>query len=444
MAVSALGADHGDRAPQIVVYLDHVTLSESIAAITLQSISLTGDSDSVPLILVPGEFSASQSSTGQVRLADEEIRPGHYKGIRVEGSVRYTVDDSIIVTDPVTAIAPAPLLLGPGDLASIFLEFDAAAAPDTSSHASVRVAAVEPRVGPYTSLVFVTNEHSNTITVLDRFSDRVVDVLQADRRPRGMAYSRLARELYVASAGDHTVMVIDIATRQVLRRLRLNMDDEPARLALSPDEQRLYVLNPGSNSMAIFDASSFEEVNRVSLDLQATSLGVDPSSGWVYTANEYSDNISIYDPLDESIVTSIPAGNLPTELVLISPDDLLCVASSGQRSVTILSSSTGNVQTTFGLCAVATGLAYDRIQRVVYASAGDCQEIAAFSPAAALSTGQVAIPGNPGLLWIDEDNRKLYACMPKQDRLAIVNLTGRKVAAIVDVGYQPFMAITVQ
>jgi DNA-binding beta-propeller fold protein YncE len=272
----------------------------------------------------------------------------------------------------------------------------------------------------------------------------VVDVLMADRRPRGMAYSRFSQELFVASAGDHTIMVLDVTTRQVLRRMRLNLDDDPTRLCLSPDEQHLYVLNPGSNSMAIFDASSFEEVGRVSLGLQASGLDVDPSSGWVYITNEYSDNISIYDPQRDDIVTSIPAGNLPTELVLITPDDLLCVASSGQRNITILSSSTGNVQASYGLCAAATGLAYDRIQGVVYASAGECREISAFRPATALSTGDIALSGNPGLLWIDEENRKLYVCLPEDNRVAIVNLTGRQMASTADTGYKPYMAITVQ
>jgi len=441
---SSVAADRSDRSPQIVVYLDHISLTETVGEITLQTISLVADSGSIPLIFIPGEFTARRSANSQIRLADEEIAPEHYRGLQFEGNVRYTVDDSITVTEPINATAPVAFLAGPGDITTIFLECAVAGASDTSSRATVRMAAMEPRIGPFTSLVFVTNEQSNTITVLDRFTDRVVDILMADRRPRGMAYSQFAKELYVASAGDHTVMVIDITTRQVLRRLRLNLDDEPARLALSPDEQQLYVMNPGSNSMAVFDASSFEEVGRVSLDLQASSLDVDPSSGWVYTANEYSDNISIYDPLDESVVTTIPAGNLPTELALVSPDDLLCVASSGQRSITILSSSTGNVQGTIGLCAVATGLAYDRLQGVMYVAAGECREISAFHPATALSIGDIALSGRPGLLWIDEENRKLYACLPNDNQIAIVNLTGRKVASTVDTGYKPYMAITVQ
>jgi len=437
-------ADRTDRAPQIVVYLDHLSLTETVNEFKLLSIALAADSASVPLVFIPGSMSASQSVSDQTRLADEEIPPGDYQGLRLEGMVRYTVDDSIEVSAPVTAMVPAAFLAGPGELTTIFLEAHVAGATDTSSQASVRIAPTEPRIGPFTALVFITNELSNTIAVLDRFSDRVVDILLADRHPQGMAYSRFNRELYVACAGDHTIMVIDIATRQVLRRLRLNLDDEPERLALAPDEQQLYVMNPGSNSMAVFNASSFEEVGRVSLDLQASSLDVDPSSGWVYTTNEYSDNISIYDPLDESVVTTIPAGNLPTEIALVSPDDLLCVASSGQRSITILSSSTGNVQGTFGLCAVATGLVYDKIQGVMYAAAGDCREISAFRPATALSTGDIALPGRPGLLWIDEDNRKLYACLPNENQVAVVNLTGRKVASTIDTGYKPYMAITVQ
>ena len=440
-AAAQVPANH---APQLVVYLDHLGFTETVAKVVVQGMSLAGSAGDEPLSLVMGQFTSHQSLANQVKLVDEEIPSGSFKSLRFQLEVIYSVDDTLEVTDSVTASVPLALDLGPGGIAAVFLEFHVSGATDTLGRASVEIAAAEPRVPPFNALLFVTNEDSHNISVLDQYSNRVVDVLASGQRPLGMAYSRFARELFVASAGDHTVTVIDVTTRQAIRRLRLNLDDEPTRLALSPDGQRLYVLNAGSNSVAMFDAGSYQELGRFSVDLQAVSFDVDPASGWVYVANELSDNISLYDPSAEAIVTTIPAGSLPTEIAFASAEDLVCVASSGQRIITILSSGTGNLQATFGLCAVATGLAYDRIQGMMYVAAGECHEITAFRPANALSTGQVPLPGAPGLLTIDEENRKLFATLPEQDRLAVISLTGRRITAIVEVGDKPYMAMAAQ
>ena len=444
LCAPAAGQVSESQASQLVVYLDNLDLVQSVAEVTLEEMSLAGASGDRPLRLAMGKFTSNQPRTDQVRLADEEIPAGSYLGLRFRLGVNYTVDDTVEVTDSVVASVPLGLQLGPGEIAAVFLEFGVSGAADSSGRAGVEIAIAEPRIPPFNALLFVTNEGSRNISVLDKHSNRVVDVLAGGKRPLGMAYSRFARELYVADAGDHTVAVIDVTTRQMIRQLRLNLDDEPTRLALSPDGQRLYVLNEGSHSVAMFDAGSDQELGRFSVDLHAVSLDVDPSSGWVYIANELSDNISLYDPSEETVVTTIPAGSLPTEIALVIPEGLVCVASSAQRIITVLSSSTGNLQATFGLCAIATGLAYDRVQGMMYVAAGECHEITAFRPANVLSTGQVPLPGAPGLLTIDEENRRLYAILPEQNRLAVINLTGRRIAAVVEVGDKPYMAMAAQ
>ncbi|HUU46476.1 MAG TPA: hypothetical protein VM118_12165 [Acidobacteriota bacterium] len=426
--------------PQIVVYLDQYMPATAVMTLTLQDVSLVGEGADVPLELAPGGLSLTQPPARQVRLIDQTVPAGRYRGMRFRLSITYAMNDTTVRVDTLNTFLDMELPLDQGDIAPLFLSLHAVGTEGDEGRAVVDIEIMEARIPPFNSLLFVSNEESNNVSVIDRVAGRVVDVLTTGERPAGMTFSRFTRELFVANAGDHTVTVFDVTTRQLLRRLRLDLGDEPTRLALSPDSRFLYVLATGSNSLVVYDANSNQESGRFSLGLQAVGLAVDPVAGWVYISNELSDNISVFDPIQQMVVTTIPAGSLPTELVFVSPDNLLCAASSGQRVVTVLS-STGNLQATAGLCAVAHGLAYDRVGGTAYASIAMCNELAVFQPANGLSLGTVPLPGQPGLLTLDPENRTLLAALPEQDRIVIVNLTGNRVVAVVDVGRRPYMVV---
>jgi hypothetical protein len=111
--------------------------------------------------------------------------------------------------------------------------------------------------------------------------------------------------------------------------------------------------------------------------------------------------------------------------------------------VSVIDENTGDSESSVTLCAVTRGLAYDRIQRLVYASVGHCKEVAIFQPKDAIPLGEIAVPGEPGLLTIDRDNRLLFVTLPDEDKVAIVNLTGNRVGIVVDTGDQPYMVTVV-
>jgi YVTN family beta-propeller protein len=65
--------------------------------------------------------------------------------------------------------------------------------------------------------VFVTNEKSDNVTVLQAGTHKVLDTISVGQRPRGISASRDGRRVFVANSNSNNLSVIDSKTLPVLR-----------------------------------------------------------------------------------------------------------------------------------------------------------------------------------------------------------------------------------
>ena len=70
---------------------------------------------------------------------------------------------------------------------------------------------VAPAAAKDTGLIFVSNEKSNNIIVLDPKTNEVVKDMKTSRRPRDMHFSADRTKLYVACGDDDVIEIIDVA-----------------------------------------------------------------------------------------------------------------------------------------------------------------------------------------------------------------------------------------
>ena len=126
---------------------------------------------------------------------------------------------------------------------------------DTTSFAVVAKidTAARPRAVAFTpdgTTAFVTNENGGAITVVDTAKHTVTSTIKltpppgatVPPRPMGTALSKDASQLFVSLGRAKSVVVIDVATRQVVR----TMDDVGARpwgVGVSRDGTKLYTAN---------------------------------------------------------------------------------------------------------------------------------------------------------------------------------------------------------
>ena len=75
-------------------------------------------------------------------------------------------------------------------------------------------------VGPASAFIaYVSNEKSNTVTVIDTSSWTVTKTIKVGQRPRGIEFTRDGKFVMVAVGDDDTIQVIDAGTQKVVDSL---------------------------------------------------------------------------------------------------------------------------------------------------------------------------------------------------------------------------------
>jgi YVTN family beta-propeller protein len=130
-------------------------------------------------------------------------------------------------------------------------------------------------------LIYVTNEDSNNVSVINRQSGDVVATIMVGKRPRGIAVS-LGKEhprVYVANSGSNSISVIDPTTNKVEIEIPIRFGTEPEGIAvarISPEKELIFVTNYGSNNVSVIDVSTYQEIDKINVGDGPIAVAIDP------------------------------------------------------------------------------------------------------------------------------------------------------------------------
>jgi YVTN family beta-propeller protein len=120
-----------------------------------------------------------------------------------------------------------------------------------------------------------------------------------------------------------------------------------------------FVANAGSDNVTIlrYNVSgptvqpvgtyrSLYQVANVSVGSRPSAILFDPYNNLVYVANSGGDNLTVVNPVSNTVIASIVVGFDPAALLLDPYSDLLYVANAGSSNVSIVNGSTDRVSST--------------------------------------------------------------------------------------------------
>jgi YVTN family beta-propeller protein len=95
---------------------------------------------------------------------------------------------------------------------------------------------------------------------------------------------------------------------------------------VSADNSRLYVSNFGSNSVAVYDIDVGKIVATIPVGTQPDGLALSPNQGLLLVLNSQSGDVTMIqkrkprklEPSEYSVLTMIPAGSQPNNVVVKS------------------------------------------------------------------------------------------------------------------------------
>ena len=178
-------------------------------------------------------------------------------------------------------------------------------------------------VNPANQLIYIANQLSGTITVLDS-GNQVVKVIQLQptfpgfTSPVALAVNTKSTSskygfVYVVCSVANTLAVIDLALNVTAT---IQVGTRPVAVAFNPINLRVYVANLVSDNMSVIDAEALTEVigSPLPTGQDPIGVGVNPVNGDIYIANSLANSITVYDSTN-ALVTTIPAvGQRPVSI----------------------------------------------------------------------------------------------------------------------------------
>lgn len=286
-------------------------------------------------------------------------------------------------------------------------------------------------------IAYVTNEESDTVSVIDRSADRVIDVIEVGSRPKGVAVSPDSSRAFVVNSASNTLTILDVGNNKVLHTANLDVAARPSDIAIHPDGRTLYVANTALNSVSVIDASSFQTVQVVPVGQRPVALAVDPRGTRLLVANMGSHTVSAIDTRRNLVTTTIPVEFQPTWVAMDPAGTRAFVTHLRSPRIAIISLATLRVERKVSLGSANALLPDDATGRAFVAVVPQ-NRLSFFDLNVDGELDSVKVGEDPYRLALDVDRAKVYVVNRGSNSVTVVDRNTRRVRTEVPMGKDPY------
>jgi len=337
-------------------------------------------------------------------------------------------------------------------------------------------------------LIYVTNEDSDNVSVINRQTGDVVAMVMVGKRPRGIAVSQSKerQRVYVVNSGSNSISVIDPTKNKVEVEIPIRFGKEPEGIAVArvtPDKEFIFITNYGSNTVSIIDASTYQEFDRANVGDGPIAIAADPpvetisSSRFLsmsdmntirnYRRNYYNVYVANKNSRDVSILKMDRANGRPEEVITLNvqwspialtvdyPRGKVYVANYAYDNLSLIDiiqvvggNKSGAVSEMSNVGASLTGVIsdpdFDRLY-LLKESSGEVFMVRPFSEASdTLKTslspviGAISVGSQPRSFLMDPEGRKIYVVNSGSDSVSVVDKTTKREEKVIPVGRKPY------
>jgi len=141
--------------------------------------------------------------------------------------------------------------------------------------------------------LYVPNIRSNSLTLVDVASRKIVQHVLVGKGPEGVAVHPSGAFIYVAAQHEDVVQVYATQTHELVAREMVG--SMPVRLAFTPDGRYAFVPNRTSKDVSVLDSRTHREIKRIPIGIWPGGIAFDPGGRYAYVANNKTNDVSVID-----------------------------------------------------------------------------------------------------------------------------------------------------
>ena len=333
----------------------------------------------------------------------------------------------------------------------------------TSTAAPAPAASVPaPPPPPPRVRVYVTNEASGDLTVVNGDNQTVLATAPLGKRPRGIKTSPDGKSLYVALSGSPNagpgvdpktlpppdrsadgIGEVDADTYKVKRIIHAGND--PEQLAISADGTRMYVANEDASQVSVVDVASGNIVTAVKIGEEPEGVTIRPDGKVVYVTSEGDGAVFAIDTATNKLLKRVPVGHRPRSIaflpdssrafVTLENDGAIAMIDSRQHRFMRLIELKGEGKTPksrpMGITASPDG-------SMVYVSTGSFGHLFFVDPAKSAATGSIEVGQRPWGVVVLPDGKTAYTANGPSNDVSVIDLASKTVVKKIPAGQRPW------
>ncbi|MDH3328089.1 MAG: YncE family protein [Desulfobulbaceae bacterium] len=381
----------------------------------------------IPILTSRLEIRGRELIGRQKRLVAVTLPPGRYRGVYI------SIEQAGIATEEgVTDILPPPepirvdlnFSILRGRSQALFLDLS----PEflvSRDRFTPRFALGNPYLPPQNYMGFISHASENIVTVFNKRTMEVIQVIHTGTGPQGMALDQLNGIVYVANAGEDTIELISVTSMAIIGTIKLSLGDEPIELALTPDGRTLLSVNRGSDSISIIDTRSMSERERLILDPDPEWVVAGKDGKRAYVLHTLSNTISIIDLDRRSLYASVSLDESPLRGALNRDGENFYIISQYASELLVVDTQSFGVTDRVIVGNRSSAVKVNPKNNLIYV-AKTSGEVVIADPTTGLFIDSFPVVRNVGFLAIDGEENTLYVLSPDSSEVTKFNLVNNR------------------
>jgi YVTN family beta-propeller protein len=219
-------------------------------------------------------------------------------------------------------------------------------------------------VNPVTKKVYVTNEFSNTLSVISGLTDSVANTITVGNFPYGVAVNPFNDRVYVTNRGSNTISVIDGPTNTKLSNVVVG--NSPVGIGVNPSSNWIYVANINSGTVSVIDGITNKVTDTIPVGKAPYGVAVNPITNKIYVTNIESNTVSVIDGKTNRVYSTITVGKSPVGVSADTRRDAIYVSNHLSNTVSVIDGTTSKVSATITVGKRPVGVSTNPVTSKVY------------------------------------------------------------------------------
>ncbi len=313
---------------------------------------------------------------------------------------------------------------------------------------------------------FVASQLEPSIIAIDTSNNKLADVLNLSHISGPIVISEKLDKLFATDPDNQVVSVVDLVTREVVKKINITMRPEAAilspidryvafgslegsvsvwdmlgftevlridglesglNLSFSFDGTKLYVVEPNKKNIAVIEIKSKSKIADISLgDPVETETEISPVSrsanGYTGFVSVISENrVVVLDLIKLKVKKSIPVGRNPIRPYSTADNRYILIPHRGDKTLIVLSALSFEIIATIPTGIEAKELNTGWLETVAFVMPEHGKEIAIVDLDKLSYAGTINLDGQPDDGLVTADTKKLFTALADSGEVVAIN-----------------------